>query len=187
MTESEIMLFSELLENATSYLEFGSGGSTLFALNKLGLRTIYSIDTDSGMIAQMKANPAVASAIRKGRLRMEHVDVGPVGGWGWPVSIEGNPLLDNYLFGIWGKLPETVDMILIDGRFRVYTALKALLMYKDSTFLFHDFTSRSHYSVILPWIDVSAVVDSMIAYKRRDGANRRKLLLVLDKATHDVR
>ena len=57
----------------------------------------------------------------------------------------------------------TVDFVFVDGRFRVASALTALLRGgPDLAMLIHDFWSRPAYHDVLRWVSVVAREDSMV-------------------------
>ena len=50
---------------------------------------------------------------------------------------------------------QSIDLILIDGRFRVACCLKCYDIINDSCFIaFDDFLNRSHYHIVLDYFDI---------------------------------
>jgi hypothetical protein len=77
-----------------------------------------------------------------------HVDLGPTGLWGNPISYERKHEIPNYLSAIWST-PLQPDTVLIDGRFRVACFLKSLISAKPKTrIIFDDYMNRPHYHIV---------------------------------------
>ena len=76
------------------------------------------------------------------------VDVGDVGDWGYPTSFKMRSNYRKYaeLFWLTKKRP---DLVLIDGRFRVYCFLTSLRFAPVGTkILFDDYINRPFYHVV---------------------------------------
>ena len=79
-----------------------------------------------------------------------HVDIGPVGDWGFPIDKSTKERWPSYYQTIW-KTPAAsdADLYLVDGRFRVASFMSVLLHCKpDAIIMIHDFSSREGYHVI---------------------------------------
>ena len=124
---------------ASSYLEFGSGGSTVF-VDRTGLPCV-SVESDA-MYAK-----AVQSQLRGGSVRIICPNIGLVGPW-------GRPVFRNY--AKWRRYIEAPfpldpfpDFVLVDGRFRVACALETAKQAHArgviSTLMFDDYAKRTYY------------------------------------------
>ena len=102
--------------------------------------------TDTGKRFKVPGHPASVrmGAKRAGRLRMHRVDIGPTRKWGHPLGDESKARWPQYAQAVWqAALPQPVDFVLIDGRFRVACALMARLKARpDALVAFHDFWTR---------------------------------------------
>lgn len=64
-----------------------------------------------------------------------------------------------------------LDLILIDGRFRVLCALKSCkVINKNCVVLFDDFLNRKSYHVLLDYFDIIEKGDRMVALKKKENA-----------------
>jgi hypothetical protein len=143
-------------------VEFGAGGSTLIFARSAAER-IVTIEPDGAWIARLSEQPAVASAITAGRLTFVQPDIGPLGPWGRPTDPATQERWPTYAQAPWSAIdPPTVDLVLVDGRFRVASALAALLHCRsDVSIVFHDFWPRPHYHPVLRWLHVANLVDTL--------------------------
>jgi hypothetical protein len=137
-----IELFKTELAKATSYLEFGSGGSTVL-VDRAGIPAV-SVESDP-VYAE-----AVKSRLKGGRVKMLSPDIGLTGEW-------GTPLFRNH--AKWRRYIEAPfpiepfpDFILVDGRFRVACALQAAKYAHEAgalaTLMFDDYAPRPHYHLV---------------------------------------
>ena len=138
------------LHESKRFLEFGSGYSTLMAIECQDLKII-SIETDIDFLQGMSRY--VSEKLKCESIKFIHADVGETIGWGWPKRSNDPLQLLNYTEAIWTN-PEIhkflPDLILIDGRFRVATFLMCLLHAPGSKIIFDDFIGRENdYSEIL--------------------------------------
>ena len=77
MSSAEIDCFGRILSNCRSLVEYGSGGSTLFAI-KAGVAQIFSVECDADW-----ANAVLRDAGSSGydALRIAMVNIGKTGRW----------------------------------------------------------------------------------------------------------
>jgi len=121
MSPSAVKLFSELLSQCSTYLEYGAGGSTRFAA-QTQLSTLISVESDPRFLS------AVDFWIRQDAPHIAWhpiaIDIGPTGPLGYPKSLRPNPSWLRYPLTPWARGFQP-DLILIDGRFRLACALAA--------------------------------------------------------------
>jgi len=130
--------FKQELEKATSYLEYGSGGTTLLA-DQRNIPTI-SVENDRfyarAVAAQIKG-PCVTQVV---------VSTGLTREWGFPLF---HSLKKAQAYTKAGSMARFPDFILIDGRWRVACALasaqRAKLHGRKATLMFDDYEGRPHY------------------------------------------
>jgi hypothetical protein len=154
MSPGEIALFDKTIEEAKVYLEFGMGGSTFRALLKSRAK-VYSIDSSLEWLAAMRQYFLIRF-LEKKRLFLFYVDVGPTKEWGVPVGTGSSYLFPDYSARIFQLIKkETVDTVLVDGRFRVACTLKTILECHANDkllILIHDFWNRPHYHIVLKYL-----------------------------------
>jgi len=158
----EKAMFRKYLDKATIYLEFGAGGSTVYAEGVESVKKGYSIESDLAWIEKVKGQ------LKYGKFEIIHGDIGPTKELGYPVDIVGQAeLFKNYSVSVVPS--DAVDLCLIDGRFRVKTCLEVLLRFPEATILFHDFTIRPQYKPVLAFSDIVEEVDTLVVLKRKVG------------------
>lgn len=153
MTPEEIDLFkSALLSCSKGYFEFGSGGSTNFAIQH-GL-TVHGVESDKVWVEKVKRNHT------KEKCRVQWVDIGAVKEAGYPQDMTEKEKFPSYSRSILGFQQE-FDLFLIDGRFRVACTLNTLKKIKqqktkDVKLCIHDFWNRPNYHIVLLFLDLVA-------------------------------
>lgn len=160
--------FKHLFERAgLHYLEFGSGGSTRYADGRVS--TLVSVESDANYLA------AVARTLTSDSAVLFPVDIGITHEWGRPVFIKPTPKR----IAKWMKYPEAPwayfherqiqpDIVLVDGRFRVASALSSLVnIDKDFRLLVDDYDLRPHYHVITEFADLAAMHGRMAEFHPR--------------------
>ena len=157
MTREEFRLFVELAHHANTIIEYGSGGSTIWSLRN-GKR-IFSVDSNPDFHRFMTAIPLVREHIGDD-LQLDFVDIGPTDTWGTPLSKERQSEWPKYVARPWSRVEASgfsVDMVLIDGRFRVACCLYSLRKAVEGNagsplIVMHDFWDRPEYHVVLPFL-----------------------------------
>ena len=162
MTIAEIALFKAAIASKTCAVEFGTGGST-FLLVGARINRIVSVDSDERWVRSVAQHPAVASSIESGQLTVQYVDVGRIRKWGYPDNEERRAFWHHYWEDAWSYVdPSSVDLVVIDGRFRVACGLNALLTENgDMTIIIHDFWTRVSYHELLKYCNCAARSDNL--------------------------
>jgi hypothetical protein len=169
MSAGETRLYASLLDVATEYLEYGCGGSTILAAERPLLRST-SIDSDPNWITALRQQKLIEAAEDEGRLRLLHVDIGPVAEWGRPKDMSRVKSWPEYSQRPWLDAGYAPDFIFIDGRFRVACALEVILHMRENAVLaIHDFWNRPDYHPVLPYLVWLASVDTLGVFKRREN------------------
>jgi hypothetical protein len=155
MRPRETAMLTELLRRADRVLEFGAGGSTTLAL-KLGVNRLVSVESDASWIERIKADDRAAQAVEDRRLTMLRADIGPIGFMGGPGKGSTRDRWPDYARTPWTQLDTgQLDLILIDGRFRVACILESILRAPPQTIIaVHDFWDRPEYHCVLPFLDL---------------------------------
>lgn len=137
-----LAFLTDRLRTSRSYVEFGSGGSTILA-DKMGVATV-SVEGDKFFAK------AVNKGLRGGTVTMLTPDIGMTGPWGWPIFKR----LSKARLARWRSYVEAPfahakpDLILVDGRFRVACALETARRVTRGTLIVDDYEPRPHYRQI---------------------------------------
>jgi len=183
MTVREVALFERYIANATSYFEFGCGGSTILAC-KVGRPNLYvaSVDSNQEWIDNVKSNQHVAARSEKGLAHISIVNIGPVGKWGYPTQSvhesQGAWYLYSQAIAMIGK---EFDLVLVDGRFRVACLLQSFISNPKASVLIHDFfdTQANHHNVYKALLKVSDVVaraDTLVVLRPKPSIRKEDLM-----------
>jgi hypothetical protein len=163
MTREEKVIFDEAIADSRHYLEFGVGGSTLRAIQK-SKANIFAVESSLDWLNQMRKY-LVFRYFENKRLHIFQVNIGPTRDWGYPEIDNDQNLFEAYSSNIFEAIDsKAIDLVLIDGRFRVACILKTILScYKNKNMkiLIHDFWSRNQYHIVLKYLDVVKRADSI--------------------------
>lgn len=171
MTAAEITQFELQLAGLSSLLEFGCGGSTAVAARQV--RRIVSVDSDPDWLARVHTE-VTREAVE---FTPVHIDIGPVGEWGYPLDESRLRDWPRYHTHIWRVMGGSPDAVLIDGRFRVACLLQAIIHCKpDCVFLFHDFNDRPQYHAVLRHVDVLTRVDTLGVLRAKQQVDGKAVL-----------
>jgi len=182
--EGECDLLRQEMAKASSYLEFGIGGSTLLAA-EVGIHRIVSVDSDQAWVR--KIDEKIALNRPQFDIELIHCDIGQTRDWGFPVDREHITNWPQYFIQPWQRFlsrHETPDLIYIDGRFRVACALFSLLnlhlhrsrVVKTARILIHDFSDRPYYDKILEFASVVAVINTLVVVEPLPGVSQSRML-----------
>jgi hypothetical protein len=165
MSAREIELLKCAAEGKRFAVEFGVGGST-FCLIDAGVERIYSVESDPAWIQQVVEHEILRPHIASGRLTVHHGDIGPTRKWGHPEDKSRQDDWPNYWREPWKLIDgASVDLVLIDGRFRVACALNALVQGdRDLTIVVHDFWDRPKYEVLLQYLNCACRADTLAVF-----------------------
>lgn len=163
-------MFYKYLDEATVYFEYGSGGSTYQASIRDNITKIYSVESDISWQNQLRKNVSNNKIIYIFNDMCTQPNT-----WGNPGSKATNDQKINYSNHI-TKLSEEeynkIDLVLIDGRFRVACCLKCHTVIGDNCLVaFDDFLNRKHYHVVLDYFDIVDKTQNnrMVILKKRSG------------------
>ncbi|MBV7486221.1 class I SAM-dependent methyltransferase [Bordetella sp. BOR01] len=189
MEEAGIALLRERLSGVRTYLEYGSGGSSLMAA-KANVRRIYSVDTDKQFLQAVRQRLENENVPRR-RYVPVYVDIGPTGAWGRPKDDSHAALWPRYCGEPWRKLRragEEPELILIDGRFRVAAFLMSILMAKPGCIiLFDDYFIRPYYHIIEHYLKPTWQAGRMAEFIVQPLAERDQALIDMMAYSTDSR
>jgi hypothetical protein len=178
-------LFDELLATTRTYLEFGSGGSTVLASRVA--QTVVCVETDREYLDAVRAAVGDAPA----RMIYCHADIGTTAQWGAPLVKLGTASQRrrwaHYPWRPWEVLDNEPDVILIDGRFRVASAAASMLRAPAARILFDDYTDRPFYWAVDAIGDRVAQAGRMVEFRRKASTTDGDLQLVVEAYAADWR
>lgn len=175
-TDNERTLFFKYLNNSKIYFEFGSGGSTFYAL-KSPINKIYSVESSKSWYRKMLSWKYIRKNIKNKRLDYFYINIGKTGDWSNPTDESSKNLWPDYSNALTIiNNPEKIDTLLVDGRFRVACILKSLLVCdKDLIIIVHDFWDRPHYHCVLEFLEPIDQVDSLGVFKPKNNLDKEKI------------
>lgn len=146
--DNDKILFFKYLDKATNYLDFGSGGSTYNASIRDNIKLIISNESDYQWYNKCKKN------IKHENFTFNYINLkSKRGTWGTP----GNNCSKSNCIK-YSDFPKNtkIDLVLIDGRFRVACCLKCFDNIDDNCFIiFDDFLNRKkRYQIVLDFFDI---------------------------------
>ena len=147
-------MFYRYLDNSKAYFEYGSGGSTYQASIRTNLQKIYSVESDILWHSKLKQLIPNNDKIDFIYNEME----APPNNLGYPGKTSTPIQRKNYsdkILLLEKHKQKQIDLVLIDGRFRVACCLKCFGAVNDSCFIaFDDFFNRPHYHIVLDYYDI---------------------------------
>lgn len=179
MKPAELEAFRAWLRGgARRYAEFGMGGSTLEAA-RVGFQAIVAVDSDRRWVESIRAHEEIAPGIAEGRIAALHGDIGPTRAWGAPEGEGAVKLWPQYLrapWAEWQRRRQVPDLVFVDGRFRVASALSALLVREDwrgLRLMVHDMLPErmGNYGPILECFEPEAQAESLWLLRPRAGVS----------------
>ena len=146
------VMFYKYLDNVTNYFEFGSGGSTYQASLRQNIKSIYSIESD--LVWHNKLKELI---VDKEKITFKYCEMKTLSNtWGYPGADSTLKDWINYNDSIRDSdVSSDLDLVMIDGRFRVACCLKCFDVIDDECFIaFDDFLCRPYYYVVLDYFDI---------------------------------
>jgi hypothetical protein len=142
--KNDINLFKKYINQSKVYFEYGCGGSTYLASLCDNIQKIYTVESDIEWLNKVKFN------IKKDITYIyNEMDTKP-NTYGIPGKNATDIQKIEYSNKFFRTLPNNVDTILIDGRFRVACVLKLYPYINENTIIiFDDFLDRSYYHNII--------------------------------------
>jgi hypothetical protein len=186
MTWNEYLLFKKICRNAYTFIEYGSGGSTIYLLKHD--KKVFSVESNPEFYQYMNSIRLLKQAAGK-NLHFQFIDLGPTNKWGRPLTSEKSESWSAYYKKIWEKIDpyrDKIDVIFIDGRFRVscclYSILKVLAYnWRETVFVIHDFWRRNKYHVVLKFLDVEKSETNLVSFKLKPNINIREVKEMLEE------
>ena len=145
--DGDDFLFKKSLEGIKIYGEYGCGLSSRWMLKNTNCKVI-SVDSSKEWVEKTKTeNKKYLS-----KLKINHIDLGKVRRWGFPLSYVKSNNFQDYTDYIW-KQSESPTFVLVDGRFRVCCFLTSLKFADAGTkIIFDDYVNSPHYHFIEKYV-----------------------------------
>ena len=169
-TEETTEWFVEQLKKSKKYLEYGSGGSTYVAA-KLGVRFI-AVESDPYFLKSVQRKIRADGHARDVGQTYRYADIGLTEYVGYPLRPWRASERRVAKFRRYSDPPPECfedgtlpDLVLVDGRFRVACALKALRMLQNErgwAIVVDDYVNRPHYHVIADFAESSRYVGGRV-------------------------
>ncbi len=157
--DADIYMYYDFLNKATTYFEFGSGGSTYQALTRNNITKVYSVESD--LLWYTKLNELIEKNknLKKDKLNFFLIDLKcKPNTWGNPgINCKTEDMIrySNSINELSTEEKSNIDLVLIDGRFRVACCLKCFSSIKDNCLIiFDDFLNRKQYHIVLEYFDI---------------------------------
>jgi hypothetical protein len=176
MSDAELSLFTHAITGKNCAIEFGAGGST-YRLVDAGVGEILSVESDPQWIEMVTNHKFLQPHVASGRLTVHHADIGPTKGWGAPADKSSMKEWPHYWRDPWRHVEaERVDLVFVDGRFRVACTLNSILQgTRNMTIVIHDFWNRSRYHVLMKYLNCACRADTLGVFFPRDQIDTRNL------------
>lgn len=128
-------------------LEYGSGGSTVFAAQQAG-KLVFSVESDREWALSLQRQ--FDEADLPSPVVLYHVDIGETGAWGRAKDDSAWRHYYRYPTAIWSEpFFRHPDLVLIDGRFRAACFVNACIRTrKPMTIMFDDYKERNIYHCV---------------------------------------
>ena len=194
MTNNEIILLEKYYRNSKNYFEFGSGGSTVYAI-KNNIENIESVETDNDWVNRIKKDPLVSNKLKEKKLKIHMFPLN----FEWTKAVSWKPNYKKYLKTCdksnWNNYSKIIrkcdlklDLVLVDGRFRVASCLETIKKVDNNCFiLIHDYrqqksaTSIRGYEFVEKYLDIIEFKDNLYVFKKKQNINFMELEMDLEK------
>lgn len=185
-------MFEALLRQAGSYLEYGSGGSTVLAA-RLGVPTL-TVESDRFYARSVRG--AIGECARN---RMLVPDIGVTREWGTPLVKRPTPSRlrrwRRYVEAPFAVMNEEAmpfpDLVLVDGRFRVACALacarEAVLRGQAMTLCLDDYVERPWYHSVEQFLGTPRLAGRMAIFDMRPREQHPAMAQAIEAAVSDWR
>jgi hypothetical protein len=182
----ELTFFKSIIPRTAIYLEYGSGGSTIFAARYV--KVLVSVESDAVFKRAVARKIPATSA----EIHLSSPYIGVTAEWGTPVF--GRPTKSRikrwkrYPQAPWALLGNKIpDTILVDGRMRVACALESLLRVGPETCLVVDDYADRNYKAIEEFANLISMHGRMAEFRRKLDFDDTRCRVALEKAYSDLR
>lgn len=162
MAPAEEAMLRRYLAKATHYFEFGSGGSTVCASTFANVETIETVESLREWMGEVQKHSTR-------HVRFHYVDInGDPHFGGHPRDQSKKDAWPLYSSAI-AHAHNVPDTVLVDGRFRVASALQTWKASPDALVLVHDYVNRPKYHALDQFFERIEQVDTLVAFRAKKG------------------
>eukprot|EP00438_Fugacium_kawagutii_P012097 Skav209446 [mRNA] locus=scaffold2199:118089:118775:- [translate_table: standard] len=195
MYKNELELLNKYLRQARTYLEFGTGASTLhIARENPHLERMVSVDMNRRWINRVRKHAWLRNGSAPKKVKLLHVHIGPIGGFSFPYHNMSRCRRRRHFHAVLDattRFQHGWDVVLVDSRFRTACALKSLLATNAediprSVVAVHDYTIRTwHYGEIERFADLEEVVGTLAVFRKKRDVDPVLLLRAVEKFEYE--
>lgn len=153
------------LESASTYLEYGSGGSTVLAV-RINHPVVYTVESDQHWLKAVEEKCAKLPG--NGKLHPIYIDIGESGPLGYPKNDDRLAWYFEYSLKPWQRLRSdgcSPDVVLVDGRFRLASFFSSILYSKPgATIYFDDYIDRKQYHAAAQLLQPTRMIDRVAEF-----------------------
>jgi hypothetical protein len=140
--DGEDALFVEAVANARAYGEYGMGTSTRWMARNTTAQ-IHAVDSARAWVEDTRRRIGDSE-----RVRLDWIDVGPVGAWGMPRDFSRRQTFLTYVRSLW-EAETRPEVVLIDGRFRLACWFESIASAPPGArIVFDDYVGRAPFYVV---------------------------------------
>jgi hypothetical protein len=169
MTTNEVaFLMKELSLVKSAYFEFGMGAQTLMSCEfaqKYNF-SLYAVHSSSDIVDELASKACLCKMIEDGQAKLMKIDIGKTGKYGLPLNSTNSRENFHFYSDAINHILKPVDLILVDGRFRIASILKSLIKFPNARILLHDYYEPYHYRVYSPVRNYAYVLESSDTFVR---------------------
>lgn len=177
--KNDLLLFNKYLKNSKYYFEYGSGGSTYQASICPNINKIISVESD--LHWYNKLNYLIKN---KDKLKYQYCEMDTLPNtFGYPgpkSTLEDWKKYSRFILTLDNNLLSNIDLILIDGRFRVACCLNCFdVISEKCLIIFDDFLNRPHYHIVLDYFNIieQTVDKKMVILQKKQCCKPSKELI----------
>lgn len=170
-------MFYRYLDNCSNYFEFGSGGSTYQASQRINIKKIHSVESDNTWHLKLKNMLKDKNNIN---FIYNEMKTKPKT-WGNPgknSTKEERKSYSDQICNLSEEDAKNIDLVLIDGRFRVACCFKTFNQTKkDCLVIFDDYLNRKFYHVVEKYYDIIDKTEDkrMVVLKKKEDIAKVKI------------
>ena len=178
LEKNDLEMFYKYLKDINVYFEYGSGGSTYQASILNNIKKIFTVESDIEWLIKLVQTITTPNI----NYIFNEMDTQPKN-WGYPGKNATDLQKKNYsnqITKLSKKEQESIDLVFIDGRFRVACCLKCYDIIKDNCLIvFDDFLTRQDYDIVLEYFDIIEKTEDerMVILKKKKNVTISKELI----------
>lgn len=194
MTNDESILLDKYLSNSSNYFEYGGGGSTYFACTKSNINHIYCVESNDQWVNKIKEQDICKKRLNNQELTFFIIQINK----NMSQNILANHLLksenkvyqnnwekySNCISNLDTNILNTIDFVLVDGRFRVGCTLMAIkYVNNDCIIAIHDFyfsgkscNRYETYCVVEKYLDKIEEIGQLVIFKKKENIDYSLLM-----------